>query len=309
MEITRPNLDALRTDFTLQYQTAYEATETFYQRISSEISSKSKSNTYGWIASQLVLRQWLGPRVAQNLSEHDYTLKNQKYEGTVELLRDDLEDDILGVFEGQALPGLAEATRKHPDTLLAALLAQNPNGYDGVSFFNTSHPAYNSGVAYSNDIATTGSGGLLTGDIVSTVFADMASYIGENGLPLKVRPSILMVPPQREKDALVVMQSTTYAVPGTTGASATVENVLKGWAEVLVVPELAASPTVVYFVDARKPIKPFVYQKRTAPEFVAKQDPSDPKVFEEDVFQYGVRIRDNVGVSLPFLCARVTLGA
>lgn len=309
MEITTASLDALRTDFELRFQTAYDGTPTWWQKIASEIASKTKSNLYGWAAKSTVMREWLGPRVAQNLSEHSYQLFNKKYEATIELPRDEIDDDNLGVFTGQAIPNLAEASRKHPDTLIAALLTSNPNGFDGVSFFNSAHPVQGAGAAYSNDFTVTG--GLLTADAVNTVFANMAGYLGENGLPLAVRPKILMVPPSREREALVVMQSTTYALPGQAagGGAATVENPLRGWAEVLVVPELAASPNVVYFIDTSKAIKPFIYQVRDAPEFVTRQNPDDPKVFNEDVFTYGVRQRDNVGVSLPFLVSRLTINA
>jgi phage major head subunit gpT-like protein len=104
------------------------------------------------------------------------------------------------------------------------------------------------------------------------------------------------------------MQSSSYAMPlQATTAAATVENPFKGWCDILVVPELSASPNLVYFIDATKSVRPFIHQVRNAAEFTTRQDPSDPKVFDLDTFSYGVRLRDAVGVSLPFLCARYTI--
>lgn len=301
--ITNAVLDALRTNFEMKFQAAYEGTPTWYDKISTTIPSGSASNTYGWAALQLTLREWLGPRVAQNLSEHEYAIVNKLYEGTVDLKRTDIQDDNLGIFAAQTIPGLAEASRKHPDRILSQLIAANPNGFDGVSFFHAAHPTFDAaGDTYSNTFTQE-----LNGDGFSIVWSAMASYKGENGLPLSVLPNLLVVPPQLKRAALVVMQSTTYALPYTaTTTAATVDNPLRGWADVLVVPELASDPHSWYLADVSKSIKPFIYQVRDAAEFTSRQDPSDPKVFDLDKFSYGVRQRDNVGVALPFLIAKST---
>ena len=88
MIITQANLDALRTEFKTGWQDAYNKAEVMYTKYATEIPSSSKSNTYGWVAQMLKLRQWVGPRIAQNLSEHSYTLNNITFEGTVEVGRE-----------------------------------------------------------------------------------------------------------------------------------------------------------------------------------------------------------------------------
>jgi phage major head subunit gpT-like protein len=305
--ITQSVLDALRTTIDTKWTQTFESTPTWYDQLCTDTPSNAKSNTYGFKAQSTALRQWLGPRVAQNLQEHDYVLVNQKYEATVELSRDEIADDSINVFATQTIPDLAEATRKHPDSLLASVISTNPNCYDGLSFFNTAHPNYNrsgsGATTFSND--QTASGG-LTATNYATVRASMRSRIGENGLPLMVNAGLLIVPPALEYQALTIMQSATYAVPNTTGASATVDNVLRGMSKVLVVPELEVAPTVWYLADVTRAVKPFVHQLRDPAELIAMIDPSNPKVFDLDVFTWGVRVRRNVGVTLPHLITRVT---
>lgn len=56
-----------------------------------------------------------------------------------------------------------------------------------------------------------------------------------------------------------------------------------------------AGPTWL-LLDTRKPLKPFIFQERTKPEFVSKTDPkSSDKVFDSDTFEYGIRYRCAAG--------------
>jgi len=302
MLITQPNLDALRVDFEMRFGAAYGATETWWQEFGTEIPSGAKQNVYGWVAQRTLMREWVGPRVAVNLTEHDYTLSNKPYEATIELDRDEIEDDNLGLFTTVTIPQLAQAAKKHPDQLIKTMLQSasfaGPLAFDGLSFFNAAHPTFFGGSTYSNVFAATA----LTADNFNTVWAAMASYVGEDGEPLGVMPNLLIVPPQLKRTALEIMNaSITAKVFGANTAAAAIDNVLKGWAEVLVIPEFANAPTRWYVADVSKPIKPVIVQNRRADQFVTRDMPTDPKVFDQRKFTYGVDSRRNVGVSLPFL--------
>jgi phage major head subunit gpT-like protein len=306
MLISSATLDGLRTEFKLGFNTAYAATEPWWSKLATQVPSSAKSNTYGWIAQVIKLRKWLGPRVSVNLSEHVSTIINSPFEGTVEVLRDDIEDDNLGLYSALIVPELAQATKKHPDQLLAAMLAANPLCFDGIALFSASHPTYaTAGAVYSNSFALT-----LNADNFNTVWSAMVSYTGEDGQPLLVNPMTLFVPPQLKLVANQIMNSTTAAVPIKNVAAsenvggASIDNMMKGWAEVVVLPELAGSPKTWYLADTSKAIKPSIYQVRRAPEFVSRFDPTDPKVFDQRVFTFGVDYRGEVGPTLPFLIAR-----
>lgn len=302
MLITQANLDALRTQFEMRFNEAYGATEPWWSQVATEIPSSAKSNTYGWLAQQVLLREWVGPRVALNLSERTYTLANKSYEATLEVDRDDIEDDNLGIYSAMLIPQLAQGAAKHTDQLIKTMLQSNsgagPTAYDGLPLFDDSHLTYDaSGTTYDNKF-----GVALTADNFNTNWAAMASYTGEDGQPLGVMPNLLIVPPQLKRTALEIMSATmTAKVFGSDTAAAAVDNVLKGWAEVLVIPELANDPTRWYLADVSKPIKPLIYQNRRPDQFVSRDNPQDPKVFDQKKFTYGVDNRKNVGVTLPFL--------
>lgn len=302
MFITQATLDSLRTQFEMRFGEAYSATEPWWSKVATEIPSTAKSNTYGWLAQQVLLREWVGPRVALNLSERTYALENKSYEATIEVDRDDIEDDNLGMYNAVVIPQLAQGAAKHTDQLLVAMLQSNsaagPTAYDGLSLFNDSHLTYGkTTTTYDNKFALA-----LTADNFDTVWSAMTSYTGEDDQPLGVMPNLLIVPPQLKRTALEIMSSTTAAkVFGSNTAAASIDNVLQGWADVLVIPELAGDPTRWYLADVSKPIKPLIYQSRRPDQFVSRDNPQDPKVFDQKKYTYGVDNRKNVGVSLPFL--------
>ena len=300
MIINQASLDALRVDFKLSFDQGYSRTEPWYTKIASEIPSGARANVYGWIAQQLKMREWIGPRVAQNLSEHSYTLANKEFEGTVQVFRPDIRDDNLGIYSSQLMPQLGEAAKKHFDTLISALLVANPLAFDGLSMFNTAHLTYNGAGTYSNDFTTAP----LNAANFNAAWAAMASYVGEDGLPLNVSPNLIVVPPQLKLAALQILQSTTIVAAGPGSTFGSVDNQLKGWAEVLVIEELASAPTVWYLLDTSKGIKPFIAQSREEPQFVSRDNPADPEVFNNNNLTYGVNCSRNVGVSLPFLATR-----
>jgi phage major head subunit gpT-like protein len=297
MIITQASLNALRIQFEMRFGEVYGATEPWWPKVATEIPSGSKSNIYGWVAQSTLMREWVGPRVAVNLSEHSYTLVNKSYEATIELDRDEIEDDNLGMFTAVTIPQLAQAAKKHTDQLLKTALQSNtglgPTAFDGLTLFHDAHPTYNGAGTYDNKFALA-----LTADNFNTNWAAMASYTGEDGEPLGVTPNLLIVPPQLKKTALEIMNASLVA---NTAGTAGVENVLKGWADVLVIPELANDPTRWYLADVSKPMKPFVYQNRRPDQFVSRDSAQDPKVFDQKKFTYGVDNRKNIGVTLPFL--------
>lgn len=295
MLITQASLDALRVSFDTRFGAAYSGTPTFYERLCTDVPSSSRKNVYGWIAQAISLREWVGPRTPINLAEHSAELVNKSFEGTIELDRDDLEDAIAEqslASAGLAVAQLGEATRKHPDRLLASVVKANAVTWDGKNLFDTDHPCFDeAATTYDNEYDLA-----LSADNINTVYAGMSSITGENGDPLGVSPTVIMVPPQLRKTALEAMSAATVATGGT--------NVMQGWMDVLVVPEFADDATQWYMFDAGKILKPFVYQKRRAPEFVTRNTPTDPDVFNTKKLVWGVDYRCAMGPTLPFLAAR-----
>ena len=139
------------------YNKGFREIKTHYKEISETISSQTKSNTYSWLGEWPAVREWIGERYIKELSKHGYTIRNRKWESTVKVERDDIEDDQLGTY-APMFKALGTLTAKHPDKLIFDLLMDGftENCYDGKPFFAADHPV--GGDSVSN---TTGSSGPL----------------------------------------------------------------------------------------------------------------------------------------------------
>lgn len=142
MIINGQNLAALRTGYsTAMQQGQAMAAKPQADRITSRVPSGQKEQKYGWLGKLPDVREWIGKRVVQNISESDYAIKEKKFELTVGVDRDDIETDNLGHYS-LLFQQIGESTQTKPERLVWDLLKAGfaTNCYDGQFFFDTDHP-------------------------------------------------------------------------------------------------------------------------------------------------------------------------
>jgi phage major head subunit gpT-like protein len=285
MIINQANLSSLYKGFSAIFREAFETAPSLYQRIATEVPSTSRQEEYNWLGRVPRMREWLGERVIQNLSAYSYTIKNRDWEATVAVDRNDVEDDAVGIYTPMVRT-LADAAATHPDEMVFDLLAGGFANicYDGRPFFDTAHPAGDEAAQPNKGTAA------LTVDSYAAARAQMMSLVDEHGKPLNVVPDLLIVPPQLEKAALQILRADL-----TDGGNS---NVYRNTADLVVAPFLAGSPDAWYLLDTKKPVKPFIFQRRKPPVFVSKDQPEDEGVFMKKEFLFGVDSRDNAGYGL-----------
>lgn len=285
MLVNRQAIAAIYKSFSLIFAEAMKAAQPVYTKIATEVPSSTRENVYPWLGKVPRLREWIGDRQIHNLAAHSWTIVNKDWEATIEVDRNDIEDDTLGVYT-PIIQQLGEAAELHPDELIFELLLNgfNTRCYDGQYFFDTDHRD-GEGPIQSN-MGTK----VLSVDSYAAARAQMMSITDEHGRPLGVIPNLLLVPPQLERTALEIVMAERDRYGAT--------NIYQGSAEVLVVPQLAANPTSWFLLDTKKPIRPLIFQRRKAPEFVARDQLTDENVFMRKTFLYGVDSRDNAGYGL-----------
>ena len=141
MLITQSSLQALRVGFQTEFQDAFDAVPKYKDRVAKTIRSTTAMNTYGWLKSLTGMREWLGSRVVDNLSEASYTIVNKPFEKTIGVNRDNIEDDNLGMYsDGFTMMG--DGAGRLPEELVWGLLKAgfSTNCWDGQFFFDTDHP-------------------------------------------------------------------------------------------------------------------------------------------------------------------------
>lgn len=105
-----------------------------YTKIATELKANTMSVDYGFIGSLPNMREWIGERELKDLSANKYTIMRKKWESTIQVERDVIEYDNLGIVKPR-VQSLAQEVYNHYDELVFSLLESNGNCYDGKSFF------------------------------------------------------------------------------------------------------------------------------------------------------------------------------
>jgi phage major head subunit gpT-like protein len=146
MIINGQTLDLVFKGFKSVYTDAYLEAPSQGDKIAMTVPSGSREETYGWLGQFPNMREWIGARQVKSLAAHGFTIRNRKFESTVEVSRDDIADDRIGVFK-PAFSEMGQAAKRHPEELIFGLLASgfDTTCYDGQNFFDTDHPVLGEG--------------------------------------------------------------------------------------------------------------------------------------------------------------------
>lgn len=139
--INRDSLNAMYNGFKTAFNGAFSGTPQTWMKIATEVPSANKVENYGWLGEFPDLREWVGDRQIKSIAASGYQITNKKFESSIGVPRDDIDDDSYGVLTPLfSQMGYAAAT--HPEKLLWALLAAgiSTTCFDGQYFFDTDHP-------------------------------------------------------------------------------------------------------------------------------------------------------------------------
>jgi|SRR5215472_21912 len=338
---TSLSLTVLFLDFQNRFWQNYSAAPVWYNRLASTIPVGTNQVLFPWIGMLDKYRKWDGPRIVHQPAPQTYLVQIQPFELTesIDLFR--LNDDLNGVYY-PTVQFMGIQAAKWPDYQIRDLLqgvgawsstnSLAQTGPDGVNFWGTNHPIdfydaskgtyitdFTGGGQTINSILT---GGSLAPNAFATLWQEFASRKSESGEALGVVPDLMMVPAQLNITAMTLLQANMYApsVLGNLGAGnfptpgapagpnapmvGAMQNMLKGWVDLLMTPDLFANPNVWYLFCTTKPLKPIIWCLNSAPNFVYRIRPDDPVVFDTHTVNYGSWARGAPAWSLPWLSAR-----
>lgn len=292
--VSREMIANLTAGVKLVYSDAYQTSGGSWRSMATLIESTLAVETYAWLSELPTMREFIDERVVKELSEFSYSIRNRKFEATIGVAREVLEDEQLGQVKIR-VQSMAEAAAAHFDQLLFDLIAQGTVVvcFDGQPFYSGAH--HTGGMAVSNVTNLP-----LTSENLETVLTAMKRIPLDNGQPMVVQPTHLLVPPELGFTAKRILNSTYY--PEATGSGqpgALSENPLKGSLEIVESARLHV-PTEWHVLDCSHPVKPFIIQQRLAPEIRALDgsEGETETTFLRDIYLYGVRSRDNAGFGL-----------
>ncbi|CUR45512.1 Phage major capsid protein [Alloalcanivorax xenomutans] len=283
MLVNKQSLDLIFKNLKTTFNRAFEQTETTWEKVAMRVPSTSSENNYKWLSNFPRMRKWIGDKTIKSLEGHGYTIVNDDWEATIEVDRNHIEDDTLGIYAPQAeMAGWS--AKQMPDEIVSDLLneAFTARCYDGQYFFDTDHPVGKGVVSNKGTVALS----------IATLAAAQGSYGAartalrkmkdDEGRPLNIRPNVLVVPPALEDIANALMKNDRLEDGK--------PNPYKGTSEVVVDARLT-SDTAWFLLDTTKPVKPLVFQERKKPVFVSQTDMNADNVFMRKKYLYGAEAR------------------
>lgn len=141
--ITQAQLAAINTAMVARFNKGLAAKNEDWKKIAKLISSNGKSNTYAFLSQFPAFREWVGARLHKVANKTAFQVLNRKFENTLDVPVDEIEDDNWGMYAD-----IAESHGQSVNDLMNDLVfGKVPLGfsevcYDGQFFFDTDHPVY-----------------------------------------------------------------------------------------------------------------------------------------------------------------------
>lgn len=241
----------------------FKAGNPFFPTVCMRAGSQGSDEQYGMLGAVPQMREWLGERKVKTLRAAHMTVVNKHFEATIGVLKNDLNDDRMGLYDTLA-EDIGQRAKTHPDTLLFELIRNGGSlpCFDGQYFFDTDH-AFGASGAQSNAITS------VAADIDAPTVAELKtafqaailkllSYKDDQGEPLsqptvdRISNLVLVVPVNMRQvayeafESLIISSSTNVVIDR---------------------PQIVCSPTLTdltqfYVFQVGQPVKPFIFQER-----------------------------------------------
>ncbi len=280
------NASAINSIFTglkTVFNNALKAQPGNWQATAMEVPSSGASEDYAWLSRFPMMRKWVGEKFVKSLEAGKYTKVNEDWETTIAVKRNDIEDDRLGIYNTQAQMAGDSASELN-DIIVDGLKngAFANTGIDGQYFYDTDHEV--KGASVSNKLTTVLSSATPTAAAAGYGAARMAvmKFTDEEGMPLRLVPDTLEVPPALEAIAKKLLEADKLDDNS--------PNPYKGTAKLLLNPALT-SDTVWFLHVTTKAVKPFIVQMRKKPVFVSQTSSENDDVFMKAEFKFGAEAR------------------
>jgi len=262
------------------------------EELAYSINSTARLNQHAWMMQLPGMREWIGPRLVNELAFDAITVVNRDFESTVEVKANDIADDQYGLYTPM-LAALGAASAGLWMELAIDALVKNQSWADGKPFF-AANRKLSDGHSYP---VTNGTVAAFSEAAVKAAIVAMESYMLSADRPAQVSPKYILVGPALRDAALAVFER-EFTTDGTT----TVSNTSKGLLTVRVSNLLVGANANRWFVLGEKNgIKAVSVQKRKLPVLASKDKPTDDNVFNENKYLYGTHARGESFLTLPVL--------
>jgi phage major head subunit gpT-like protein len=296
MDINRGNMDVLFQDFRVEFTAGFNdgRERSILDNIATVVPSTGATTLHAWLNQIPKMREWIGPRNVRNIESNKLVITNRKFEGTIEMTREEIEDDLHGLYRPVAR-ALGEGAAVHPDELCvdAILAGTSTNWADDAAFFGDSR-VYGSNTIDNLHAAAWAADGAA----FEAAYELMTSYLGHNDEPLNVIPVAVLHGPSIRGEVFDVLTNDFRA-----SSNAAIQNRNRGLVKSIQSSRLVGAHAAKWaLIGTIAGINPVVYQQRKRAEFQGQRFKDESEfTFEFDKYQMGVRSRGEAFLALPHL--------
>lgn len=143
VQITQAQIDALNTAVKARFNMGLAQKKEDWRKLAKLVSSDGASNTYEWLSAFPAFREWVGTRTHKVAKETAFTIKNRKFENTLDIPVEKVEDDNYGMY-GDVAQSYGESIFDLQNDLVFGQVGIGFSTvcYDGQYFFDIDHPVY-----------------------------------------------------------------------------------------------------------------------------------------------------------------------
>lgn len=250
-----------QVNFQARFNMALQAVDDPMKALAMEVPSSGASESHNWLGTVPGFSEWHDQRKVSSLRAENITIVNKDYSNAIEVGKNDILDDKLGVVMPR-IDMLAKKAALHygelaVDAFVQGFSTASPYGtaYDSAAFFSASHQD-GAGPVQSNTAASA----VLSSTSYFAGRAAMWSLTDEEGDPLGIVPDTLIVGPSQEELGLQITQADMIASGG-----AGVSNVAQRTANLMISPRLVGAAASHWFlVSMQDAVRPLILQIREA---------------------------------------------
>lgn len=281
--VNKTTLDSIFTGLKTIFNNALKAAPGNWQETAMEVPSDSAEEDYAWLTRFPKFRRWVGDKNVKALEAGKYTKVNEDWETTISVRRNDIEDDRLGIYNTQSQLAGDAAAELHDiivDELKNGGFANE--GIDGQYFYDTDHPVKDASVSNKGTAALSTANFAAASASYGAARTAIMSFKDEEGMPLRLIPDVLEVPPALESVGRKMVEAEKLDDNS--------PNPYRGTARLKVNPGLTSS-TAWFLHVTNKAVKPFIVQVRKRPVFVSQTSMENDDVFNRAEFKFGAEAR------------------
>ena len=269
MKITQETLNALTSNIKTTFQKSLGKVENNVKNVLyNEQNSTASIEVIKSLDGYGLMKEFKSERRPGVVGEVITIAKPTKFERTVDIPREDIEDDNIGYVAG-VVNSIAIASERTPiyEVMTALMKGFTAKMNDGKTFFNADR----------GNLQT----GALTADNLKAARTKLANQKDAEGNALGFLADTLIVGVNNQSAAEEIINAQQI-----NGTSNTLYHALK----------LVVSPFITddswYVLDSSEGVFPMVLVMRVKPDkIVAKNDENSDKAFDRDVFSWGTRGR------------------